>query len=238
MDRLLTECATPAERYLRIAQHVEDIRASGGYPQKVTICAATKTVDAAVINSVVQAGLRRAGENRVDEFTAKAPLLDPALTMDFIGTVQTNKLGRIVGRAALIQSVGSLHAVQEIQRLCVKNNLTQEILVEINSGREAAKSGVLPEDAAAFFDQIAPYDRVLPRGIMTVGPICEKKGDIAVFFEKTYEIFIDIFTKKIHNISDPILSMGMSENYDVAIACGATMIRPGRAIFGRRVYPV
>jgi len=239
MDKYsIDELNTPEDRYRKIADDVEALRARLGLNYDIQICAATKTVPADAVNRAVAAGLRRAGENRVNELVEKAPLLDPRLTMDFIGTVQTNKLNKLVGKVSLIQSVGSLHAVREIQRLAARQNITQDILVEINSGSEENKSGILPECVRDFFDEIAPYDRVRPLGVMTVGPVFDDIKKISPFFEKTYAIFLDISSKIIHNIDMPICSMGMSDSYEIAIQCGANMIRPGSAIFGRRNYAV
>lgn len=237
MDKYsIDDLTTPEDRYRKIAEDVEDLRARLGLSYDVQICAATKTVPAEQINRAVAAGLRRAGENRVNELVEKAPALDPRLTMDFIGTVQTNKLNKLVGKVSLIQSVGSLHAVQEIQRLAAKQNIVQDILVEINSGCEENKSGILPECARDFFDEISAYDRVRPLGVMTVGPIFDDVKKISPFFDKTYAIFLDISSKIVHNIDMPICSMGMSGSWEIAIECGANMIRPGSAIFGHRNY--
>lgn len=237
MDKFsIDDLTAPEDRYRKIAEDVDNLRSRLGLDYDIQICAATKTVPAETINRVVRAGLRRAGENRVNELVEKSPLLDPALTMDFIGTVQTNKLNKLVGKVALIQSVGSLHAVEEIQRLAAKQNIVQDILVEINSGSEGNKSGILPECADEFFGQIAQFDRVRPLGVMTIGPICDDLKKISHFFDKTYQIFLDICRKNGHNINSAICSMGMSESYEIAIQCGANMIRPGSAIFGRRNY--
>jgi uncharacterized pyridoxal phosphate-containing UPF0001 family protein len=113
-----------------------------------------------------------------------------------------------------------------------------DVLVEINSGREQNKSGIMPEAAEEFFDKIIQYKNINVKGIMTIGPACVKKEDIRKYFIETYQIFIDIYQKKLHNIDTPVLSMGMSSDYDIAIECGANMIRPGSALFGVRPSPI
>ena len=134
----------------------------------------------------------------------------------------------------MIQSLDSLSAARELQRLCEQRNETMRALVEINIGREPNKGGVMPEDVASFLDELEPYRRISVCGAMTICPICEKKDEYRKFFAETYQIFIDIFSKKLHNIDNLYLSMGMSDDFADAIRWGSTMIRVGTAIFGPR----
>lgn len=233
-EKLSAEMLQAGENYLRTAERAAEAAIKSPFHQEVTLCAATKTVPPEIINYTASLGLRTMGENRVQELMEKYDELSPSLEKQFIGTLQKNKLKYLVDRVSLIQSLGSLSAAAELERLCSKKNKTMRVLIEINSGREAGKSGILPEELEEFLEKMEAFEHVSVCGLMTIGPICAEKAQIFLIFEETYQLFIDIYRKKHHNIVNPILSMGMSDNFEEAIACGANMIRPGSAIFGRR----
>ncbi|MHB1151771.1 MAG: YggS family pyridoxal phosphate-dependent enzyme [Eubacteriales bacterium] len=227
------------ENWQRLQEKIDEIKHLNGIKYDITVCAATKTVPVEIINFTAGLGLQRIGENRVSELLEKYDTLDLGhLTADFIGTLQTNKIVKLIGRVSMIQSLDSIRAAHEIDRISKIKNCVTDVLVEINSGREPNKSGIMPETADKFLDAVLQFNNIKIKGIMTVGPICEKKGDIRNFFEETYRIFIDFYQKKLHNIDNPVLSMGMSSDYDIAIECGANMIRPGSALFGVRPVPM
>ncbi len=203
----------------------------------VTLLAATKTVPAEdILFAAEHLGLTVAGENKQQEFTAKYDALSGALDCHFIGHLQTNKAKYIVGRASLIHSVDSLHLAERIDSLAQAAGIVQDVLLEINIGREEAKSGFLPEEAADAEARISELRNVRTKGIMVMAPVCPEKDEYRKYFEETYSIFIDIFQKKSHNIRECILSMGMSDSYVEAIEEGATLVRVGSALFGRRIY--
>ena len=124
----------------------------------------------------------------------------------------------------------------EIDRQAKKHGIVMDVLIEINIGREESKSGVMPEDFDDFVDRISVFENIRVRGIMVIGPICAQKDEYIEYFQKTYSFFLDILPKKIHNIYKPVLSMGMSDNFDLAIGCGSNLVRVGSAIFGKRSY--
>jgi pyridoxal phosphate enzyme (YggS family) len=232
-------CETVKENWQRLCGRIEEVKQKNGITYDIEVCAATKTVPAGIVNYAAGLGLRRIGENRVSELLEKYDELDfGRLTADFIGTLQTNKINKLIGRVSLIQSLDSIRAACEIDRVSRSKDCVTDVLVEINSGREQNKSGIMPEAAEEFFDKIIQYKNINVKGIMTIGPACEKKEDIRKYFIETYQIFIDIYQKKLHNIDTPVLSMGMSSDYDIAIECGANMIRPGSALFGVRPSPI
>ena len=136
----------------------------------------------------------------------------------------------------MIQSVDSVKLAEEISKQSVKNDLVTDILVEVNIGREENKSGIMEEQADEILAEIAEFDGLRVRGLMSVPPICDSKQDILKYFDKMYRMFIDISGKKMDNISMDFLSMGMSDDYSEAILSGANMIRVGSALFGARVY--
>ena len=218
-----------------IARAAESV---GKTADDITFLAATKTVDAPTINHAISLGLRYIGENRVQELLSKYGEYDlEHASLQFIGHLQTNKVRQIVGKVDLIQSVDSVKLAQEISRCSIKQNTETDILLEVNIGREENKSGVLPEQLEELLYQIRDIPAIKVRGLMAIPPICENAQENRKFFDKMRNIFLDIDSKNIDNISMDILSMGMSDDYAEAIRCGATMVRVGSALFGARYYP-
>ena len=225
-----------SENYRRVQENIKEAmarRRAGSGP--VQLLAATKTVQPeAILFAVEQLGLDLIGENRTTELVEKYPVLENRVEQHFIGHLQTNKVKQVVGRVSLIESVDSLRLAEEINRRSAALGITTDILVEINSGREANKGGVMPEDAHAAVQAFDALSNIRVRGLMTMAPVCANIEDSRKYFRETYTIFIDIFEKNKHNIIEPILSMGMSSTYGIAIEEGATEVRVGQAIFGRR----
>ena len=210
----------------------------GKTAEDITFLAATKTVDAPTINHAISLGLRYIGENRVQELLSKYEDYDlDHASLQFIGHLQTNKVRQIVGKVDLIQSVDSVKLAREISRCSLKQNISTDILLEVNIGREENKSGVLPEALPELLDEIKDIPAIKVRGLMAIPPICDNAQENCKFFDNMRHIFLDIGSKNIDNISMEVLSMGMSDDYAEAIRCGANMIRVGSALFGKRNYP-
>ena len=224
------------ENYRRVQENIREAmakRRAGSGP--VRLLAATKTVQPdAILFAVDHLGLDLIGENRTTELVEKYPALEGRVEQHFIGHLQTNKVKQVVGRVSLIESVDSLRLAQEISRRSEMLGITTDILVEINSGREPNKGGVMPEDARDAVREFGLLSGIRVRGLMTMAPVCANIEDSRKYFRETYAIFIDIFEKNKHNIIEPILSMGMSSTYGIAIEEGATEVRVGQAIFGQR----
>lgn len=226
------------ENYKRVAEMIAEAEIRRGSGCKVKLLAATKTVPAdEILFAKNELGLTLAGENKVNELLSKYDALAGNIDLHLIGHLQTNKVKYVVGKVSMIESLDSIRLAEEINRRSKEHGIVTDVLVEVNSGREAAKGGVMPEEVSSFFDEIEQFDAVRPCGIMTMAPVCEKKDDFRKYFQETYRIFIDICTKKLHNICGPVLSMGMSDSFDVAIEEGATEVRVGSMIFGKRFYP-
>ena len=205
----------------------------------ITFLAATKTVDAPTINHAISLGLRYIGENRVQELLSKYEDYDlDHASLQFIGHLQSNKVRQIVGKVDLIQSVDSVKLAREISRCSIKQNISTDILLEVNIGREENKSGVLPEALPELLDEIKDIPAIKVRGLMAIPPICENAQENCKFFDNMRHIFLDIGSKNIDNISMEVLSMGMSDDYAEAIRCGANMVRVGSALFGKRNYQI
>ena len=227
-------------RYQQICENIAAAAQSvGKTAEDITFLAATKTVDAPLINHAISLGLRYIGENRVQELLSKYDDYDLRhASLQFIGHLQTNKVRQIVGKVDLIQSVDSVKLAAEISRCSQKQGISTDILLEVNIGREENKSGVLPEALPELLDQIRDIPAIRVRGLMAIPPICENAQENCKFFDNMRNIFLDIRSKNIDNISMDILSMGMSDDYQEAIKCGANMIRVGSALFGARNYHI
>ena len=214
-------------------------RAAGRTPGQVTLLAATKTVSPQDINFAVrECGITDIGENRVQELLAKYDALEKEnLRIHFIGSLQTNKVKYIIDKVDLIHSVDSLRLAKEIDRRAAAIGKVQDVLLEFNSGDEANKSGFSESQLYQALPEIAALSHVRVCGVMTIAPKCAENAEYCKFFHKTYQIFIDILQKNTHNSNVSVLSMGMSDSFVPAIACGATVVRVGSAIFGARAYP-
>ena len=230
---------------MSIAENVAAIRAAmesaardaGRDPKEIKLCAATKMNDAAAVRQAIAAGVDVCGENRVQELTQK--LGEKAYVgapVHFIGHLQTNKVRQVVGKVDLIQSVGSLHLLEAVNKEAARQNLRQDILLEVNIGEEAAKTGFAASEILPLIDKIDSFSNICVRGLMAIPPISENPGDNSKFFLKMREIYVDIRAIKKDNVQVDCLSMGMSGDYLDAIRCGSTMVRIGTAIFGERHY--
>ncbi len=222
----------------RIRREMEDAAiAAGRDPKSILLCAATKMNDAAAVREAIAAGVDCCGENRVQELTAKlAENAYEGAPVHFIGHLQTNKVRQVVGKVSLIQSVDSERLLAAIDKEARRQEITQDILLEVNIGEEESKSGFAPEEILPLLDKIGEYPNIRVKGLMAIPPISQKNGDNLKFFQKMCNISVDIIRKKYDNVMVDFMSMGMSDDFRDAIACGSSMIRVGTAIFGQRDY--
>lgn len=203
--------------------------------KNVTLMAATKTVPAEVINyAISECGLKNIGENRVQELLEKYDRLKlDGVNLHFIGTLQPNKVKYIIGKVSLIHSLDSVKLAEEISKRSCSSGTVTDVLCEINIGNEDSKGGIPETEAKSFIKSVSHLKGLRIRGIMVIGPFCENKNDYIPFLKKTKKLFDELVCEKLFE-DEPILSMGMSDNYDLAVECGSTLIRPGSAIFGKR----
>ena len=230
---------------MSIAENVARVRAEiaaaaiacGRDPNQIQLCAATKMNDADAVRQAIAAGVDCCGENRVQELTAKlAENAYAGAPVHFIGHLQTNKVRQVVGKVDLIQSVDSEHLLQAIQAEAKKQGIIQNILLEVNIGQELSKSGFREEDILPLLEKSGEFSNICIKGLMAIPPIQQNSGENLKFFQKMFQLSVDIRTKKYDNVMVDCLSMGMSGDYPEAIACGSTMVRVGTAIFGARDY--
>ena len=230
---------------MSIAENVAAIRArmnaaaaaAGRDPAGIRLLAATKMNDAERVREAVAAGVDACGENRVQELVQKLPLgAYEGKPIHFIGHLQTNKVNKVVGKVDLIESVDRMELLEAVNRAALRLGLRQDILFEINIGEEPQKGGFTPDEALALAARMGDWPGVRLCGLMAIPPVSEKKGDNCKYFAKMRNLFVDISGKKYDNVSMVCLSMGMTDDFEDAIAEGSTMIRIGTAIFGARHY--
>ena len=230
---------------MSIAENVAKIRAEmaeaaiacGRDPASIQLCAATKMNDADAVRQAIAAGVDCCGENRVQELTAKlAENAYEGAPVHFIGHLQTNKVKQVVGKVDLIQSVDSERLLTAIDKEAAKQGIRQNILLEVNIGEEASKSGFAADDILPLMKKITQYPNICVKGLMAIPPISYNSGENLQFFQKMFQLTVDISKKIEDNVMVDCLSMGMSGDYADAIAAGSTMIRVGTAIFGARNY--
>lgn len=227
-----------ADRVARIREQMALAAAQAGRDEReIRLLAATKMNDADRVREAIRAGVDICGENRVQELQEKnAQGAYEGCPLHFIGHLQKNKAKFLVGTVELIHSVDSVELLETINRLAGQRGLRQDILIEVNIGGEAAKSGIVPEAADEMAARMADYPNLQLRGFMTIPPISVENGGNLRYFAKMYELYVDIKAKKYDNTNIDCLSMGMSDDFADAIKEGTTMIRVGTAIFGSRQY--
>ncbi len=211
-------------------------REAGRDPGDILLVGASKMNGADACREAIAAGIDALGENRVQEMTAKlAENAYEGTPLHFIGHLQRNKVRQVVGRVSLIQSVGSVELLDEIEKAAARLELTQDVLLEVNIGEEAAKSGFAPRDLFAGAEAALERSHIRVRGLMTIPPAEAEREENLGYFQKVRTLFVDINEKLFHNELQ-YLSMGMSGDYEDAVRLGATMVRVGSAIFGSRHY--
>jgi len=202
---------------------------------RATLLAATKTIPPEWINYAADCGIRVIGENRADELLEKYDRIDrDRLDIHFIGHLQTNKVRKIIDKVSMIHSLDSLPLAEEIEKQAAKRDLRMRVLIEVNLGNEAAKSGILLEEVPSFLDAIRNMEHLIPSGLMAVPPRTDRPEDNRELFAKIYQLFIDILRKNVDNKEWRYLSIGMSGDYLFAVENGSNLVRIGSAIFGPR----
>ena len=220
-----------------IQAHIEKAaQKSGRTGEDIQLIAVSKTYPVSAIEEARALGLTAFGENKVQELTQKIETLGEQVEWHLIGHLQTNKVKYIIGKVALIHSVDSLKLAKEIAKQSVNKGVTTSILVQVNLAKEDTKSGFYEEELMAVIKELSGLKGIKVEGLMMIAPFVANPEENRPLFSKLFNISVDIEKQNIDNISTKILSMGMSNDYRVAIEEGANMVRVGTALFGQRVY--
>lgn len=209
---------------------------SGRKREEVTLIAVSKTKPVEMLREIYDCGQRVFGENKVQEMNDKIPQLPDDIKWHLIGHLQRNKVKYIVDKAALIHSVDSERLAKTIQDEAVKRDCVVPILIEVNVAGEDSKFGVSPEDTENLIRAIASFDHIQIKGLMTIAPYVKDPEENRKVFSQLKQLSVDIAQKNINNVTISILSMGMTNDYEIAVEEGATMVRVGTGIFGERNY--
>lgn len=203
---------------------------------EVTLIAVSKTKPVEDLQVIYDQGVREFGENKVQELTGKIPEMPADINWHLIGHLQRNKVKYIVDKVKLIHSVDSYRLAEEINIQAKKHGVIVPILIEVNAANEATKFGVRLEEAKQLCKEIAELDSVHIKGLMTIAPNVVVPEENRAVFHKIKDLAVDIASENNDNIDMDIISMGMTNDFEVAIEEGATHVRVGTAIFGERNY--
>ena len=227
-----------AQNLAQVRERIQKACASAGRdPAAVTLIAVSKTKPADMIMEAYDCGQRFFGENKVQELSDKYGMLPSDIHWQMIGHLQRNKVRQVLGKADLIHSVDSLRLAAAIEQEAVRRGLTVPILLEVNVAGEESKYGLRPQEVLPLVRELSvSMEHLRVQGLMTIAPFVENPEENRQVFRKLKELSVDIREKNINNVSMDILSMGMTNDYEVAIEEGATMVRVGTGIFGERSY--
>ena len=206
--------------------------------EEITLIAVSKTKPVSMLDEVYNLGIRDFGENKVQELSEKYSQLPQDTNWHLIGHLQTNKVKQVIDKAMLIHSVDSVRLAEAIEKEAAKKDLVVNVLLEVNVAEEESKYGFKVEEVLPAIETIATFPHVRIKGLMTIAPFVENPEENRSVFARLQKLSVDIRSKNIDNVSVDILSMGMTNDYQVAIEEGATMVRVGTGIFGAREYHI
>lgn len=211
---------------------------AGRSPEEVTLICVSKTKPLSDIEELMQYGEIEYGENKVQELVDKYEHVSSPVHWHLIGHLQTNKVKYIVDKAYLIHSVDSVHLAEAIEREAKKHDILVNILIQVNIAHEDTKFGISETEVYDLLDKIREMPHIRIQGLMTIAPFVENPEENRVHFRNLHQLLLDIKSKNIDNVNMSILSMGMTNDYKIAIEEGATMVRVGTGIFGERSYNI
>lgn len=209
---------------------------SGRKREEVTLIAVSKTKPVEMLQEAYDLGARVFGENKVQEIVDKYDALPDDISWHMIGHLQRNKIKYIIDKVDLIHSVDSVRLAEAIEKEAAKHDVTANILLEVNVAKEDTKFGLMVEDVEAVVEEISKFPHIRVKGLMTIAPFVENPEENREYFQRLRKLSVDIEAKKFDNVTMSILSMGMTNDYEIAIEEGATMVRVGTGLFGARNY--
>ncbi|NSW90345.1 MAG: YggS family pyridoxal phosphate-dependent enzyme [Firmicutes bacterium] len=222
----------------KIKERIEKAsKKAGRKPEDIKIIGVTKNVEPVRILKAIDAGIVDLGENRVQELQEKINTIRAAnknVNWHMIGHLQKNKVKYLIDSVVMIHSLDSVELAQEINKRAQKAGKIIDVLVQVNVAGEESKFGISKDEAMNFIKEISKYRNIKVKGLMTIAPLVSDPEEIRFVFKELRKIFIDISRENIDNIDMDYLSMGMSNDFEVAIEEGANIVRIGTAIFGKR----
>lgn len=226
-----------AENLMNVEKRIEEAcKRANRAREEVTLIAVSKTKPVSMLEEIYNEKIRDFGENKVQELTEKYDQLPEDINWHMIGHLQRNKVKYIVDKVKLIHSVDSVRLAESIELEAAKKNVEVDILIEVNVAEEDSKFGLKVEEVLPLIEEIAPFPHLHIKGLMTIAPYVENPEENRPVFARLRKLSVDIAEKNIDNVSVDILSMGMTNDYEVAIEEGSTMVRVGTGIFGERNY--
>ena len=225
------------ENLKTVEEHVQEAcKRAGRSREEVTLIAVSKTKPLEMLQEIYGEGVRDFGENKVQELDEKYDIMPKDIHWQMIGHLQRNKVKYIIDKAELIHSVDSIRLAETIDKEAAKKGIVVNVLLEVNMAKEDTKFGLMPEEIMDFIHEIVRFQHIKVQGLMTIAPFVENPEENRIHFANLRKLSVDIADKNIDNIHMGVLSMGMTNDYEVAIEEGATMVRVGTGIFGKRNY--
>jgi len=221
----------------RVQENIEKaLIRSGRMEDEVTLIAVTKTVEADVINEAISLGIDNIGENKVQEINRKYDSINGNVNWHMIGHLQSNKVKYIIDRVSLIHSLDRLSLAKEIDKRAKANNLIKDVLIQVNVAEEESKFGLKLEKVIPFIESVLEYENIRVKGLMTMAPFAQNPKEVRFVFRDLRNLGLEIEKRHYKNVEMKYFSMGMTNDYEIAIEEGANMVRIGTALFGKRVY--
>lgn len=210
----------------------------GRKPEEVTLVAVSKMKPLSDIEELLETGQLEYGENYVQELCDKYENISKPVHWHMIGHLQTNKVKYIIDKVSMIHSVDSVRLAEAIEKEAAKKDICMPVLIEVNVAGEESKFGLSAEEVLPFLEEISSYEHLQVKGLMTIAPFVANPEENREVFQKLKKLSVDIAVKNINNVNMSVLSMGMTNDYQVAVEEGATMVRVGTGIFGERDYSI
>ena len=225
-----------------LAKVEENIQAAcdraGRKREEVTLIAVSKTKPVEMLQEAYDLGVRVNGENKAQELASKYEVLPKDIHWHMIGHMQRNKVKYIIDKVSMIHSVDSVRLAEAIEKEAAKKDICMPVLIEVNVAGEESKFGLSVEEVLPFLEEISSYEHLQEKGLMTIAPFVANPEENREVFQKLKKLSVDIAAKNINNVNMSVLSMGMTNDYQVAVEEGATMVRVGTGIFGERDYSI
>lgn len=225
------------DNLLRVEENIESaLIASGRNKDDITLVGVTKTVDADSINEAISYGIENIGENKVQEIMDKYDKINKNVNWHMIGHLQTNKVKYIIDKVDLIHSLDRMSLAKEINKRAKSESIIKDVLIQVNIAEEETKFGLKKEEVIPFIESILDFKNIRVKGLMTIAPFSENPEEVRFVFRDLRNLGYEIEKKNYENLEMKYFSMGMTNDYKVAIEEGANIVRIGTAIFGKRVY--